>query len=200
MTDLGGPISILSRELLAKGFGTFEKIVFRRVRRDGKTSELTREILDTGDGAAVLPYDAERGTILLIRQFRGVAYLKTGAETIVEVCAGKLEGADPLARIVKEAEEETGLRLRATPRKVFTGYSSPGSFCEILHYFVVPYTAEERVSEGGGLVGEGEDIEVFEITLAEALAMVERGAIVDTKTIALLYYAQATGLLAAAHL
>ncbi len=186
---------ILGREVLSRGFGTFERIHFRRRRSDGETSEMTREILDVGDGATILPYDVARGTIVLIRQFRGVAFLKQGSEALVEACAGKLEGADSLTRIVKETEEETGIRLAEPPRRVFTAYSSPGSFTERLTYFVAPYTAADRVSRGGGLVEEGEDIEVIETTLDDAIAMIERGEIVDVKTIALLYYAKATRLL-----
>ena len=113
-------------------------------------SEFTREILDVGDGAAILPYDAGRGTIILIRQFRGVAFLKQENEGLIEACAGKLEGADALTRIVKETEEETGIRLKGEPQRLFEAYSSPGSFAERLTYFVAPYSAEDRVSKGGG--------------------------------------------------
>ena len=187
---------IIARETWYKGFGTFEKIVFRRRRRDGAVAELTREILDTGDGVVILPYDTTRGTIILIRQFRGVAFLQEGRESIVEACAGKLEGADPLTRIRKETEEETGIRLTSDPRRLFDGYSSPGSFSERLTYFVAPYAAADRVSAGGGLAAEGEDIEVLETTLDDALAMVAAGEIVDSKTLVLLYWAKATGLMA----
>ena len=186
---------VTGRTTLHKGFGLFERVVFRRRRRDGDLSDLTREILDTGDGASILPYDAARGTVILIRQFRGVAFLQQGLEALIETCAGKLEGADPLSRIVRECEEETGIRLASAPRRIFEAYSSPGSFTERLTYFVAPYRAEDRVAAGGGLVAEGEDIEVLEMTLDEAIAMVERGEIVDIKTIAHLYWAKATGLM-----
>ena len=186
---------IVDRRTLNEGFGTFEKIVFRRRRSDGAMSDLTREILDTGDGATILPYDKTRGTIILIRQFRGVAYLKQGVEGIIETCAGKLEGADPLTRIVKETEEETGIRLSGEPTRLFEAYMSPGSFTERLTFFTAPYTAADRVTKGGGLVAEGEDIEVIETTLDDAIAMIESGAIRDAKTIMLLYYARAVGLM-----
>lgn len=186
---------IIARDVLHKGFGTFETFVFRRRRRDGAMAELKREILDTGDGAAILPYDKARGTIILIRQFRGVAFLREGRESLVEACAGKLEGADPLTRIRKETEEETGIRLTSEPRRLFDGYSSPGSFSERLTYFVAPYEAEDRITAGGGLANEGEDIEVLEMTLDAAMAMVASGEINDSKTLVLLYWAKATGLL-----
>ncbi len=186
---------IIARDMLSKGFGTLEKFVFRRRRRDGDVAELKREIFDSGDGAAILPYDKERGTIILIRQFRGVAFLREGRESLVEACAGKIEGADPLTRIRKETEEETGLRLTTEPRRLFDGYSSPASFSERVTYFVAPYEAKDRISAGGGLANEGEDIEVLEMTLDAALAMVASGEINDSKTLVLLFWAKATGLL-----
>jgi nudix-type nucleoside diphosphatase (YffH/AdpP family) len=74
--------------------------------------------------------------------------------------------------------------------KIFESYMSPGSVTEKLHFFVAEYTADDRVSEGGGIAHEGEDIEVLEVAFPEALAMIERGEIVDGKTIMLLLYAQ----------
>ena len=186
---------IVERSTLSKGFGIFEKIVFRRRRSDGAMSDLTREILNTGDGATILPFDKARGTIILIRQFRGVAFLQQGLEDIIETCAGKLEGADPLTRIVKETEEETGIRLSGAPTRLFEAYMSPGSFTERLTFFAAPYTSGDRVAKGGGLVEEGEDIEVIETSLDQALAMIDSGAIRDAKTIMLLYYARAVGLM-----
>jgi hypothetical protein len=50
------------------------------------------------------------------------------------------------------------------------------------------------VSAGGGHPSEGEDIEVIEVTLDEALAMIERREIVDAKTILLVYHARLKGL------
>ena len=185
---------IVSRETLARGFGHFERIVFRRRRSDGPMNELTRDILDTGDGVTILPYDKTRGTVILIRQFRGVAFLKSGVEGMIETCAGKLEGADPVARVIKETEEETGIRLSGPPVRLFEAYMSPGSFAERLTFFAAPYTSADRVGKGGGLVQEGEDIEVLEMTLDDALAMIERGEIVDAKTILHLYQAKASGL------
>ena len=118
---MGETTQVLSREVLARGFAVLEKIVFRRRRSDCEMSEFTREILDTGDGATILPYDPARKTIILIRQFRGVAFLKQGKEGLIEACAGKLEGADPLSRIVKETEEETGIRLTARAASAVRG-------------------------------------------------------------------------------
>ncbi len=54
-----------------------------------------------------------------------------------------------------------------------------------------------RHQAGGGLVEEGEDIEVIETTVEAALALVDSGEIIDVKTILLLHYARSTGLMQA---
>ncbi len=85
--------------------------------------------------------------------------------------------------MIAETQEETGIKLSGPPRRLFECYMSPGSFAERLTFFVAPYVPGDRVNAGGGLVEEGEDIEVIETTLAAALAMVEAGEIIDAKTI-----------------
>ena len=60
--------------------------------------------------------------------------------------------------------------------------------------FVAAYGEADRVGRGGG-VDADEHIEVLEIPFGQALTMIERGKIADAKTIALLYYARAKGLM-----
>ncbi|WP_395666628.1 NUDIX domain-containing protein [Methylocella sp.] len=187
-------LRILGRRLISKGYGALERLTLAYRRLDGREQTMERELYDTGDGAAILLYDASRGMVALVRQFRLPAYVKDGRESLIEVCAGRLEGASAEARIVAEAEEETGFRVR-NPRRLFEGYTSPGGFCEKLTYFAAEYSPADRIGAGGGLEAEGEDIEILEIPFAEALAMIERGEIVDTKTILLLHYARLAGLL-----
>jgi hypothetical protein len=51
------------------------------------------------------------------------------------------------------------------------------------------YGPEDRIGKGGGLAGEGEQIEVLEIPLHQAWSMVESGEIIDGKTVTLLQHA-----------
>jgi 8-oxo-dGTP pyrophosphatase MutT (NUDIX family) len=60
---------------------------------------------------------------------------------------------------------------------------------EKLYFFVAEYDADTRISRGGGIADEGEDIEVLELPFDDALAMVTCGEIMDGKTIMLLQYA-----------
>jgi nudix-type nucleoside diphosphatase (YffH/AdpP family) len=158
--------------------------------RDGAWREQRREVYDRGDGAVILLRDETRDTVLLTRQFRMPAYLNGHPDgMLLEAPAGLLDGDDPETAIRREAEEETGYRVDSV---TFIGeyFMSPGSVTERIAFFGGTYRAGERVSEGGGVADEGEDIEVVEVTLAEAIAMVERGEIVDGKTVLLLRLAQ----------
>ena len=65
---------------------------------------------------------------------------------------------------------------------------SPGSVTEKLHFFLAEYEASDRVRAGGGMAEEGEDIEVIEMPLAEALAGIRSGRIEDGKTVILLQH------------
>lgn len=189
-----GSVRILARDLLFRGFGQLVKFVVERRRFDGGMQTLTRELYDSGDGAAILLYDPTRGRIVLVRQFRLPALVNGGHEHLIEVCAGKLEGEDALTRIVKEVEEETGFSVR-DPRRLFEAYMSPGSFAEKLTFFAARYSESNRIGNGGGHPESDEDIEILEPTLDEALRMIETGEIIDAKTIMLLYHAQVAGLM-----
>ena len=147
-----------------------------------------REVYDRGNGAGILLYNKSQKTVILIRQFRLPSFLN-GNETgmMIEVCAGLLDKDNPEQCIIREVEEETGYKID-TVHKVFETYVSPGAVTEILHLFVGEYDPSMKMSEGGGIATEQENIEVFEIQFEEALAMVERGEIRDSKTIMLLQY------------
>jgi GDP-mannose pyrophosphatase NudK len=181
-------VKILRREIVSRGFGLLERVTFWRRKFDGTAQELTREFYDTGPGATILLFDPVRKCILLVRQFRPATYLVDGRTSLIETCAGKLEGASATERIVMEVLEETGVRIGA-PTYLFSAYMSPGVYAEKISFFIAPYAAVDRIADGGGLSDEGEDIEILEPTLDEALAMIARGDIEDAKTILLIHYA-----------
>lgn len=187
-------VKIIARDIVSTDFGRLEHIKLRRRRFNSTEQELEREIYDIGKSASIFLYDPQRACVLLIRQFRLPVFLATGRDLLIEVCAGRLQGLDAAAQIVEEVKEETGLAI-GTPRFLFDAFISPGAYCERMSFFAAPYSAEDRISDGGGLAHEGEDIEVFETTLEEALAMIDRGEIIDAKTILLLNFAKRTGLM-----
>ena len=77
---------------------------------------------------------------------------------------------------------------------LWNAFMSPGSVSECLHFFAAPYRRDEQLATAAGLVADGEDIEVIELPLGEALAMIGDGRIVDAKTIMLLFWAEQTGV------
>lgn len=188
-------VKIKSVDILSDNWYILKKTTFDYLRKDGTWQTQMRETYDRGNGAAILLYNREKGTIILTRQFRFPAYVNDVVDgMMIEACAGLLDNDDPETAIRRESEEETGYRIGEV-KKVFEAYMSPGSVTEKLHFFVAPYDPEEQVSDGGGKEHEGEDIEVLEVPLAEAASMISEGTIQDAKTIMLIQYAQFTGLL-----
>lgn len=182
-------VTVTGERLLASAWGKLTQWTFQFQRRSGDWQQQVRETYDRGDGAATLLCNRDRGTVILTRQFRFPVYLNGESGELIEVCAGKLDGDDPVTCARKEAEEETGYRVSDVRLAYPSVYMSPGSVTERLWLFVGEYDATSRVSAGGGHADEGEDIEVLELPLSEALAMVESGVIRDAKTMLLLAYA-----------
>lgn len=173
---------------LSDDWYVLKKTTFRFRRGDGTWQSQNRETYDRGNGATILLYDEARRTVVLTRQFRYPAFVNGHDDLLVETPAGLLDNASPEDRIKAEVEEETGYRINDV-RQVFEAFMSPGSVTERLHFFVAAYSAADETSSGGGNADEGEDIERFEPTIEEALAMIADGRIRDGKTIMLLQHA-----------
>ena len=187
-------VRIVEQRVLADDWFVLKKNIFDYRHSSGRWQRLQRETYDRGDGAALLLFNRARGTVVLTRQFRFPAYANGLADgMLVEACAGLLDNEAPEVAIRREVQEETGFAVRM-PRKVFEAFMSPGSVTERLHFFVAEYEPGDRVSQGGGNAHEGEDIEVLELPLERALAMIGRGEIQDGKTIMLLQHAALVGL------
>ena len=181
-------VRIIDSTVLSNDWYVLKKTTFDFQRRDGAWQRQSRETYDRGNGAAILLFNRDRRTVVLTRQFRLPAFVNGHDGMMIEAAAGLLDNASPEQRIRAEAEEETGYRVENV-QKVFEAYMSPGSVTEKLHFFIAEYDASTRVGHGGGVEAEGEDLEVIELTLDDALGAVRRGEIVDAKTIMLLQFA-----------
>lgn len=181
-------IRIHKVEVLSDDWFLLQKTTFDYRRSDGSWQRQTRETYDRGNGATILLYNREQRTVLLVRQFRFPTYGNGHDGFLIETAAGLLDQASPEERIKAEVEEETGYRVGEV-RKVFEAFMSPGSVTERLYFFVAEYDPASRPGAGGGIAEEGEDIEVLELKMEDALAMMADGRIADGKTIMLLQYA-----------
>ncbi|EGT0451440.1 NUDIX domain-containing protein [Serratia marcescens] len=180
-------VRIVETRVLSDDWYLLKKTTFDFLRRDGVWQRQSRETYDRGDGAVILLFNRQAQTVILTRQFRFPVFVNGHDGMLIEAAAGLLDNASPEARIRAEAEEETGYFVQNV-EKVFEAYMSPGSVTEKLHFFVGEYQASDRLNEGGGLAAEGEDLEVIELPLAQALQAVRQGTIVDAKTIMLLQF------------
>lgn len=176
---------IFRREELAKARGTLTRVDYQQRLRSGEWRDQRREVYDNGDSAVLLPYDRARRTVLLTRQFRLPPFLKERAHALLEACAGKLDDEAAEVRIVKEAEEELGLRVTA-PERLFSLYMTPAAVAEKITFFLCDYVPADRLTSGGGLAEEGEFIDIVELELGTAAAMIRTGEIQDAKTVILI--------------
>lgn len=169
--------------------GLTQEVVFNgqflRVRLDtvalpnGATA--AREIVEHPGAAAIVPLLPD-GRVLLVRQYRYAIQ-----RTTLELPCGKLnpgEGAEAAA--ARELLEETGCAGRL--RYLGCMFSSPGFTNEVLHLF-----AATELAEGAAQRDPDEFIDTQPLTLADALARVRSGEIVDAKTVAGLLWLHSFG-------
>lgn len=188
-------VKITKTDILSGKWGTLNEIHFKLKSSNEEWLNLKRESYDTGDGAAVLLYNTQTKEVILTKQFRLPTYLNGNpGGMLTEACAGLLDQDSPEVCVIKEAEEETGYRI-SNPVKVFECYMSPGSMTEIMHLFIAEYNEKMKVSEGGGLEEEQEDIRVLKMEFSQVWDMMQKGEIRDAKTIILLQHLNLKGIL-----
>ncbi|MDR3022933.1 GDP-mannose pyrophosphatase NudK [Chryseobacterium sp.] len=188
-------ITLLNTEILSDNWYTLNKVTYSVLKKDGTTETQSREAYDRGNGAVILLYNNLSKKVILTRQFRLPTYIN-GNETgmLIEACAGLLDNDNPEDCIKRETEEETGYKISKV-EKIFEAYMSPGSVTEILHFFIAEYSNEMKITDGGGLEEEGENIEVLELSFEETLKMIDTREIKDAKTIMLLQHLRIKGIM-----
>lgn len=187
-------VRIVDSKMLSDDWYTLKKYTFDVRRRNGEWQRQNREAYDRGNGATILLYNRVKRTVILTRQFRFPVYINGHDGYLIETAAGLLDNMAPEQRIKAEAEEETGYQIDRV-EKVFDAFMSPGSVTEKLYFYIAEYRPDDRKGQGGGIEAEGEDIEVLEWPVDQALQAIDDGLIVDGKTIMLLYHVALKGIL-----
>ena len=189
------PIKNVHSKLLSDNWYSLRKFTFDYQKKDGSWEHQEREAYDRGNGAAILLYNTSDRTIILTKQFRLPTYINGNPSgMMIEACAGLLDNDNPEDAIRRETEEETGFKISSIER-VFEAYMSPGSVTEILYFFIAEYTNAMKVSDGGGIAAESENIEVLQLSIDEAMQMIKTGEIKDAKTMLLLQFIKLEGIL-----
>lgn len=168
---------LISRDTCYEGFFRLERLKLRHsLFAGGMSPEITRELLERNDVAAVLLYDPILDKVVLIEQFRVGAMADAYGPWLLEIVAGLIEpGESPEDVARREAVEEAGLTI-SDLMPITTFYASPSKTTERSHLFCGRVDAS---AAGGvhGLADEGEDIRVLPMATDEALDLLERGRI-----------------------
>ncbi|CAN5264140.1 GDP-mannose pyrophosphatase NudK [soil metagenome] len=181
-------VRIIKREILSSNWYTLRKITYDYLKKDGTWQTQSREAYDRGNGAAIMLYNLSLKTVILTRQFRMPTFINGNEDgLLIEACAGLLDKDNPEDCIKRETEEETGYKINSV-KKIMEVYMSPGSVTEMLYFFISEYAHDMKVTDGGGVAHEQEEIEVLELPFEQTLQMIDTGQIQDAKTIMLLQY------------
>lgn len=183
-------VEILERKEVFKQFLTVEDVILRFEKFDGSMSEpVSREICDRGDAVAALVYHRGLDAYLLVEQFR-LPTLERDHGWLLEIVAGSVEeGEDHEETVRREIEEEVGYKPHLL-RFISYFYPSPGSVTERVFLYYAEVSERDRVSDGGGLDSEHEDLAVHPISPKTLWQMFEQGELHDAKTIIALLWAK----------
>ena len=181
---------IEKKEIFRRLFFRIEEARLRHETLSGTMSEeMVRLNLKRGDGVAVLLHDPQAATVVMVEQFRYAAY-ENGPGWLLEIPAGIVqEGEDPAEGMKREIEEETGYRV-AELQHITTFYLSPGGSSERIWLYYAAVSPKDRITEGGGLPVEQEEIRVAVYPVAALVEKAASGEIQDAKTLVGLQWLQ----------
>ena len=178
-------VFVKEKQRVLDDFFKVDRAVIQYEKFDGSISrEIIRLNFDRGDSAAALLVNNDEEKLILVKQFRYPIYTKDKNKAwALEIVAGTVEKkSNPKDTIIREIQEETGYLVDSVSQ-IFSFYPSPGGSNEKIYIYYAEVTHKNRVESGGGVISEGEDIQVLEIPFHQAFQMVESGEIVDAKTI-----------------
>jgi ADP-ribose pyrophosphatase len=176
-------VEIVEREAVFQGYFRVDRYRLRHRRHDGGwADEVTREIFERGHAAALLPYDPDEDTVVLIEQIRVGAIAADWTPWMVEIAAGIIEpGEKPEEVARRETVEECGATVSQI-LPIMRYMPSPGAVSETVHLYLgrVDSTALPALA---GRPDEGEDILVTPVPWAEAAANLSEGVYTNATAI-----------------
>lgn len=184
-------VELIQHDTVFQGYYRMDRYQLRHRQYDGNWSRpITREVLERGHAAAVLPYDPVEDKVILIEQFRTGAYAHGADPWQIEIIAGIIDpnqSAEQVAR--REALEEAGCELFGELIPIMDYYMSPGAVSEYMSLFCAACDSK-LVSGFHGLDDEDEDIRVLAVPLQRALSLLKAGKIRNSPAIIALQWLQ----------
>jgi ADP-ribose pyrophosphatase len=166
-----------------------EVVRFRHRRFDGGWSgERVFDVVRRGAAAAIVLYDPERDSVVLIEQFRVAALYAGRSPWLIEAVAGLVDSDETPEQVARrEAKEEANLDPIGPLVPIQIIIPASGSFDEVVHLFCGRVDCR---GAGGvyGLAAEQEDIRVVVKTVAEIEGMLDAGQIDSAHTLICLYW------------
>ncbi|MBL4622765.1 MAG: NUDIX domain-containing protein [Immundisolibacteraceae bacterium] len=184
-------VELIQHDTVFQGYYRMDRYQLRHRQYDGGWSRpITREVLERGHAAAVLPYDPAEDKVILIEQFRAGAYAHGADPWQIEIIAGIIDpGQTPEQVACREAIEEAGCELTGELIPVMDYYMSPGAVSEYMSVFCGACDSK-LVSGFHGLDDEDEDIRVLAVPLQRALVLLKTGKIRNSPAIIALQWLQ----------
>jgi nudix-type nucleoside diphosphatase (YffH/AdpP family) len=176
-------VSVHGRRRLLDDFFKVDEAEVSFERGDGSMTPFVRRLVfERGDSVAAVVLHRDTRKLLFTEQFRFPTHEK-GPGWMVEIIAGMIDGGEaPEAALRREIEEELGYRAEQVEH-IATFFVSPGGSSERIWLYYAEVSESGHVSDGGGLPGEHEEIRILAMSLDEARAALDRGALADAKTI-----------------
>ena len=176
-------IELIEKQAAFSGYFRIDRFRLRfPLYEGGMSREVSREVLERGQVAAVLLVDPDRDAVVLIEQFRPGPYAAGEQPWLIEAVAGVIENSEGAADMaVREAREEANCEITDL-LPVMRFFTSPGASTESVTLFC---GRVDSSNAGGvhGLEAEGEDIRVMVVSVGEALSLLADGKILNAKTI-----------------
>jgi len=174
---------ISQKNLLPDAFFSLEEARLRFERVDGSMSdEVLRLSLERGDGVAAVVHNIEANTLILVEQFRYSTY-QHDSGWLWELPAGIVGKTEaPAEAMRRELIEETGYQASQL-QPIHTFYLSPGTSSERIFLFYAPVKTADKVTIGGGLPEEHEEIRIHTLSVDDALQKLAAGFFTDAKTL-----------------
>jgi len=176
-------VKIIEQEVVFDNFFKIEKAKIQYEKFNGEWSEIvTRMTFERGDSVAAIVFNTDTSNAILVNQFKYPCY-RNGPGWITEVVAGMIDNGESDDEAIKrEVLEEIGYKTKYV-EKISSFFVSPGGSSERIILFYIEVDNGGKISNGGGLNDENEDIKILEININDLKKELEANLIQDAKTI-----------------